>query len=95
MSERKSGFDVWHEERMKDPEFAAWYEIYGLADRIAEEVVGLRKKSGMTQAELARRMETCQEVISRLETRRRSGLTVATLNKVAKAFGKKLEIKFV
>jgi len=37
------------------------------ASRLGSDVVGLRRKAGLTQAELARRARTTQAVISRLE----------------------------
>lgn len=67
-----------------DPEYLEAKEKYGLILDIADEILRLRIEKGWSQAELARRAETKQANISRLE----SGLlnpSVNFLQKVAKA----------
>lgn len=91
----KNSFHAWLDEEMRDPEFRKMWEDRDLADRICTEIAHMRRRNGITQAQLARKMRTCQEVVSRLENGGRGGVTVKTLERVAKALGKKLDIKFV
>lgn len=56
-------------------------------------VIGLRARHGLTQEELARRVGTTKSAISRLESGRHKP-NVDTLNRVARAFGKRLVISF-
>jgi transcriptional regulator with XRE-family HTH domain len=61
-----------------------------------DEFLKARMDSGLTQAEIARRMGTTQSVVARLETGRgRHSPSVSTLKKYAKAIGKNLELKLV
>ena len=79
-------------ERLKDPEFAKAYEEVDAEVRLAIAVAQARERAGMTQAELARKMQTKQSNISRIE-RGTHNLTVATLLKLAKALHSRLEIQ--
>lgn len=53
---------------------------------IAEAVIGLRVKNGLTQEEFAERVGTTQSVISRLESGTHE-VRVGILNRIADAFG--------
>jgi ribosome-binding protein aMBF1 (putative translation factor) len=81
-------------ELLKDPEIRKAYEeelsMLTIAHRIAE----LREQANMTQAQLAARIHTKQQVVSRLEDEQHIP-SFATLWKVAHAFGKRLEINMV
>ncbi len=59
-----------------------------------EAMIRARAGSGLTQAELAERMGTTQSAIARLESGRVSP-TVETLQKYARALGKRLKIEMV
>lgn len=60
------------------------------ASTIGELVVKARSVEGLTQTELARRMNTTQSAIARLETGR-TNPTVATVEKALRACGHTLE----
>jgi len=62
---------------------------------ISKAIVGLRLSQGMTQAELAEKIQCQQENISRLESEGYEGHTVKQLQKIAEAAGARLEINFV
>ena len=62
---------------------------------ISRAIVGLRLSQGMTQAELAEKIQRQQENISRLESEGYGGYTVKQLQKIAEAAGARLEINFV
>ena len=62
--------------------------------RIVEELYRMRKDAGLTQAELARRIGTCQTYIAALE-KGRQNLTFSTLYRYALACGKRLKLEMV
>ena len=65
---------------------------------ILREMLKARKKAGMTQSDIAKRMGTKSPAITRLESSLSSGKhspSIATLKKYAAALGCHLEIKFV
>lgn len=62
----------------------------GIALSIAE----LRKKQGLSQEELAKRLHTKQQYISRIEHPENENITIGTLDKIAEIFHKKLLVKF-
>jgi ribosome-binding protein aMBF1 (putative translation factor) len=71
-------------ELMRDDEFVKEYEELAPEYDLARSIISLRIKKGMTQKELADRMDTTQSVISRLESGRAKP-SLATLEKLAKA----------
>ena len=57
-------------ELMQDPEFRAEYERLRPEFELAQTIIAARATQGLTQAELAARMETSQSYIARLESGR-------------------------
>jgi ribosome-binding protein aMBF1 (putative translation factor) len=81
-------------EKMKNPEFAkAWHEL-DMEFSILENVIRARKRAGMTQIELARRIGTKQPVLSRLEKGGFDKANIETLRKIANALNHELVVKF-
>jgi ribosome-binding protein aMBF1 (putative translation factor) len=62
---------------------------------VAHKIFQLRRGSGLSQAELARRVGTTQSVISRLEDADYEGHSLAMLNRIAAAVERRVEIRFV
>ena len=83
------------EEFKKNLEFRKAYSEEVTRLRIAYKVVLLRKERHLSQAELARRMGTTQQTISRLEDPQNKEITVATLSKVALALRARLSVDFI
>lgn len=79
---------------MQDPAFAAAYDEAVEEYAALEAMIKARAGAGVTQAELAERMGTTQSAIARLEGGRVSP-SVATLQKYARALGKRLKIEMV
>lgn len=79
---------------MADPEFAKAYDAAVEDYAALEAMIRARAGTGITQAELALRMGTTQSAIARLESGRVSP-TVETLQKYARALGKRLKIEMV
>jgi len=82
-----------HKKWMKDPEYRREYDALEEEFALILEVAKARKRAGLSQAELARRMKTTQSTIARLESGR--GLpSTRTLGRFAKATGHRLKISF-
>jgi DNA-binding XRE family transcriptional regulator len=86
--------DEWLSEKLKKPGFRSHYRQARLAVEVAHQMVLLREKLGITQAELARRMGTKQQTVSRLESGDYEGFTLKTLLKIAEATRTRVVVKF-
>jgi len=62
---------------------------------VAVKIYDLRKKTGLTQKQLAGLIGTSPSVISRLEDADYQGHSLAMLRRIAEALGKRVEIRFV
>ena len=78
-----------------DPERRAAYEQEVLNAEIASLLYRLRTQAGLSQRELAKRVGTTASVICRLEDADYEGHSLAMLRRIAAAFGRRLEIRFV
>jgi DNA-binding XRE family transcriptional regulator len=77
----------------EDPEFRDEVERLLPYEQVARAVIRLRVDYGLTQDDLARRVGTTKSAISRLESGQHSP-NIATLQKVARAFGRSVRISF-
>lgn len=80
-------------ERLKDRDFRQAYDEADAEVRLAVAVAQAREQAGLTQAGLARMIHTKQTNISRIE-RGAQNVTIGTLEKIAKALHRRLEIQF-
>lgn len=80
-------------ESLKDPKVRNAYEEADLPIRLAIEIAGLREKKGLTQQELAKRIGTKQQVVSRIE-KMGENFTIGTLQKIARALDSRLFVSF-
>ena len=87
-------FDDYLNEQLKNPVFKKYYDEYGKQLEIAYQILQLRKREGLSQAELAKKIGTKQTNIARLESGQQN-FTIETLQKLAKAFKRNLKIDFV
>jgi ribosome-binding protein aMBF1 (putative translation factor) len=78
---------------LKDPAFVKAYDALDEEYSVIFAVMEARAKSGLSQAELARKMKTTQSAIARLESGKAHPST-RTLWKLATATGTKLKISF-
>lgn len=76
-----------------DPARDAEIDEYRVQLRIAQMIYDLREAAGLTQAQLAEKVGTRQSVISRLEDADYSGHSLRMLFRIARALGKRLEIR--
>jgi ribosome-binding protein aMBF1 (putative translation factor) len=82
-----------HQKWLKDPDYREEYEALEEEFALAAEVAKARNRAGLSQAELARRMNTTQSTVARLESGRVLPST-RTLDRFAKATGHRLKISF-
>ena len=90
----KTNFDRYLEEQLRDPRFAARYERAGEAWDVALQIAALRKQAGLSQKELARRLKTSQQQISRLESPDYEGHSLANLRRVAEVLHARVRVVF-
>lgn len=81
-------------EDLRDPQFRRAFEKERKRLRIALQMAEIRRKKRLSQKDLARRMGTSQQVISRLESGDYDGYTLKTLEKFAQATGSRLVVEF-
>ena len=80
---RKTNFDLFLEEQLRDPDFAERFKRAGEAWDVALQVAAFREKAGLSQKELARKLKTTQQQISRLESPSYEGHSLSMLRRVA------------
>jgi len=90
---RRTNFDIYLEEQLKDADFAARFKKAGEAWDVALQLAALRKKSELSQKELAQRVGTSQQQISRLESPSYEGHSLSMLRRVAEALGATLHVE--
>lgn len=92
----KKASEILHERYVAgNPEAIATLEEERSNARIGVRIYALRKESGLTQRELAKRVGTTASVICRLENADYEGHSLAMLERIAAAVGKRVEIRFV
>ena len=94
MKRRNHSYEELKKKLLSDPEIKEAYENELSRLLVAHQIAELRERCHMTQAELARKLHTKQQVVSRLEQDRYKP-SLTTLEKVARIFNKKLEIRFI
>jgi ribosome-binding protein aMBF1 (putative translation factor) len=78
----------------KEPAFAKAYAELDDEFALVAELIRARMKAGLTQAEVAERMQSTQPAVARLESAGRIPST-RTLQRYARATGHRLRIKLV
>lgn len=91
---KKTNFDRYLEKQLKDPAFAARFERAGQAWDVALQIAALRERAGLSQKDLAKRLKTSQQQVSRLESPDYKGHSLSTLRRVAEALHAKVRVVF-
>jgi DNA-binding XRE family transcriptional regulator len=91
---RKTNFDRYLEEQLRDPAFAARFEHSGEAWDVALQIAALRQQAGLSQKELAKLLKTSQQQISRLESAGYEGHSLSMLRRVADALHARVRVIF-
>jgi len=92
---KKTNFDLHLEQELKDPDFARRFHQAGEAWDVALQLASLRQRSGLSQKELARRLSTSQQQISRLESPTYEGHSLSMLRRVAQVMNCHVRVSFV
>lgn len=91
---KKTNFDLYLEEQLKDPVFAERFDAAGEAWDVAMQIAALRDKAGLSQKDLARKLHTSQQQISRLESPAYEGHSLRMLRRVAHALNAEVKVVF-
>ena len=86
-------FQSLHTTWLRDPAYREAYDELAPEFRLARALIEARANAGLTQAQLAERMQTTQSVVARLESGRAHPST-RTLEKFAQAAAMRLTISF-
>ena len=89
---RRTNFDRYLNEQLRDPNFALRFKKAGEAWDLAIQLAALRKESGLSQKELAKRVGTSQQQISRLESPDYEGHSFNMIRRVAEALGASVRV---
>jgi transcriptional regulator with XRE-family HTH domain len=90
----KTNFDAYLEEQLKDKAFAERFEQAGKAWDVAIQLAALRNEAGLSQKELARKLKTSQQQISRLESPAYEGHSLSMLRRAARALNAEVKVVF-
>src|SRR5437667_7906677 len=90
----KTNFDLYLEQQLKDAAFAERFEKAGEAWEVALQIAALREKAGLSQRDLARKLKTSQQQISRLESPAYEGHSLSMLRRVAAALDARVKLVF-
>ncbi len=91
---KKTNFDRYLEEQLRDPAFTARFKRAGEAWDVALQIAALRQQAGLSQKELAKLLKTSQQQISRLESPGYEGHSLSMLRRVADALHARVRIVF-
>ena len=80
--------------KKEDSEFAENYDIGYQNFKIGVMLKGLREKSGLTQEQLADKLQTKKSVISRIENHA-DDIKLSTLRRYAKSLGRRIKIEVI
>ena len=89
-----TNYDEYFAEQMKNEELRREYEALEPEFAIMQALIDARTSEGLTQKELSQLTGIAQSDISKLENGN-ANPSIRTLQRLAKAMGKKLKIEFV
>ena len=91
---KKTNFDHFLEQQLADSAFAKRFRAAGEAWDVSLQVAHLRRRAGISQKELAARLKTSQQQISRLESTAYEGHSLSMLRRVAHALNGRVRVIF-
>ena len=92
---KTTNFDRYLAKQMEDTRFAERFERAGQAWDVGLQIAALREQAGLSQKELALRLNTSQQQISRLESPDYEGHSLTMLQRIATAMNRRLEVRFM
>jgi|SRR5579859_7389027 len=91
---KKTNFERYLQEQLKDEDFARRFHSAGEAWDVALQLAALRNEAGLSQKQLARKLKTSQQQISRLESPGYEGHSLSMLRRVARALNARVKVVF-
>jgi transcriptional regulator with XRE-family HTH domain len=91
---KTTNFDIYLKEQLKNKDFADRFSRAGEAWEVALQIAALRKERGLSQKELARRLRTSQQQVSRLESPSYEGHSLSMLRRVAQVLHADIRVVF-
>ncbi len=91
---KKTNFDQYLAEQLRDPGFATRFKRAGEAWDVALRITALRERAGLSQGQLAALLKTSQQQISRLESPGYEGHSLSMLRRVARALHARVRVSF-
>jgi|SRR6266850_1653008 transcriptional regulator with XRE-family HTH domain len=91
---KKTNFDLYLDQQLKHPAHARRFQEAGEAWDVALQLAALREQAGLSQTELARKLRTTQQQISRLESPGYEGHSLSMLRRVARALNAQVRVVF-
>ncbi len=82
-------------EDLKDAEFRKAFDEEEIYASLAIQIARIRQKKKLTQQQLAKRLHTTQQTISRLENVYNKSYSLRTLIKLARVLGKRVKVELV
>jgi len=92
-TKRATDFQDMLKRELKNPGFKKFYNEYGRQFKIAYQILQLRKKKNISQAQLAKKIGTKQSNIARMEAGHQN-FSVDILEKIAEALECNVEVVF-
>ena len=80
--------------KLKEPEFKKEWDKLELRYAVIRQLIKIRNTYNLSQAQLAEKLNTTESVISRIENGN-VNISLDFLDKLARAFDKKVEIKLI
>ncbi|OGG29266.1 hypothetical protein A3A63_03670 [Candidatus Gottesmanbacteria bacterium RIFCSPLOWO2_01_FULL_46_9] len=80
-------------ESLKDPVFKKEWEASEVEYQVSRQIISERLRQHMTQKELAKKVNTTQAVISRIE-HMTENVSMELLKRIATAFGTRVKVQF-
>lgn len=93
ISEGQRAYEEFRDSFLADPENRRLYEEEAAKSELWLQLVEARQSTGMTQAELAKRLGVSQAQVARIEKRGYDAYTLNTLRRYVKALGEGFELE--
>ncbi|HAZ10330.1 MAG TPA: transcriptional regulator [Candidatus Omnitrophica bacterium] len=88
-------FKDYLKKELKNKEFKKAFNEEEVYASLAIQTAKIRQENGITQEELAKRLHTTQQTVSRLENIHNKSYSLKTLIKLAQALDKGLKVEFI
>lgn len=93
IKEGEESYKRWRDRLQADPEYQAVYDEEAAKSELWLQLVEARQSTGMTQAEVAKRLGVSQAQVARIEKRGYDAYTLNTLRRYVKALGEDFELE--